>query len=116
MSKVTCEDLLLTLLETVANSTFLSGSSIGWVLAAFFYGYLLTQLPGGWLAQRIGGKWVFGLGVVITSGLTMFTQLAADTSVWLLVALRVLEGLFEVNRLLYLLVWPLKVHCTTLIG
>ena len=26
----------------------------------------------------------------------MFTQLAADTSVWVLVALRVLEGLFEV--------------------
>lgn len=22
------------------------------VLAAFFYGYILTQLPGGWLAQR----------------------------------------------------------------
>ena len=69
----------------------------GWVLAAFFYGYLLTQIPGGWLAQRLGGKWVFGVGVVVTSILTLFTPLAADTSVWLLVALRVLEGLFEVS-------------------
>jgi len=66
-------------------------------LAAFFYGYQLTQIPGGWLAQRLGGKWVFGVGIVVTSILTIFTPLAADTSVWLLVALRVLEGLFEVS-------------------
>ena len=69
----------------------------GWVLAAFFYGYLLTQIPGGWLAQRVGGKWVFGVGIFVPSVLTIFTPLAADTSVWLLVALRVLEGLFEVS-------------------
>ena len=71
----------------------------GWVLAAFFYGYLITQIPGGLLAQRVGGKWVFGLGVLITAILTTLTPFAADTSVWLLVALRVLEGLSEVRKL-----------------
>ena len=71
--------------------------SAGWVLAAFFYGYLITQIPGGLLAQRVGGKWVFGVGVVMTAILTLFTTVAAEKSVWLLVALRVLEGFFEVS-------------------
>ena len=70
----------------------------GWILSAFFYGYLLTQIPGGWLAERIGGKWVFGVGVVMTSLLTLFTPLAAFTNVWLLVAVRVMEGFFEVRE------------------
>jgi len=34
----------------------------------------------------------------MTSLITLFTPLAADVSVWLLVAVRVLEGLFEVSH------------------
>ena len=68
----------------------------GLVLGAFFYGYVITQLPGGWLAEKYGGKMVLGIGVAATSVLTLFTPLAAETSVWFLVALRAAEGLFEV--------------------
>ena len=70
---------------------------VGWVLSAFFYGYLLTQIPGGWLATRFGGKHVYGVGIVMTSVLTLLTPLAAEFSVWMVVAVRVLEGLFEVG-------------------
>ena len=42
---------------------------------------------------------MFGVGVLITAILTTLTPFAADTSVWLLVALRVLEGLSEVCML-----------------
>ena len=28
----------------------------------FFYGYVLTQLPGGRLAELVGAKWLFGGG------------------------------------------------------
>ena len=42
---------------------------------------------------------MFGLGVLITAILTTLTPFAADTSIWLLVALRVLEGLSEVRKL-----------------
>lgn len=32
-----------------------SSQTKGLVLSSFFYGYLITQLPGGWLAAKIGG-------------------------------------------------------------
>jgi len=36
----------------------------GTILGAFFYGYIFTQLPGGWLASKFGGKktvWIWCL-------------------------------------------------------
>lgn len=69
--------------------------SRGVVLSAFFYGYLVTQIPGGWLAPRYGGKRLFGIGVLATAVLTLATPIAAAGSIYLLVAVRVLEGLFE---------------------
>lgn len=72
----------------------------GWVLGSFFYGYLLTQIPGGLLATRFGGRWVFGIGIFMTALLTLFTPLAAATNVYLLMGLRALEGFFEVHDLL----------------
>lgn len=67
----------------------------GQVLGSFFYGYILTQIPGGILAQRFGGRWVFGVGIVMTAILTLLTPLAANISVWFLVVVRILEGFFE---------------------
>ena len=39
-----------------------------------------------------------GVGVLAPSVLTLFTPVAANLSVWALVAVRVLEGLFEVRE------------------
>lgn len=33
-----------------------SDTTKGFVLSSFFVGYMLSQIPGGWLASRIGGK------------------------------------------------------------
>nr|XP_026696646.1 sialin [Ciona intestinalis] len=65
------------------------------VLGAFFYGYILTQLPGGYLAGRFGGKWLFGLGILCTSVLTLLTPVATRTSFVLLIILRIFEGIGE---------------------
>ncbi|CAD5119812.1 DgyrCDS8396 [Dimorphilus gyrociliatus] len=65
------------------------------ILAAFFYGYIVTQIPGGWMAEKFGAKLVYGLGVLCTSILTLITPLAARTSVGLFVAVRILEGIGE---------------------
>ena len=52
----------------------LQGTILGWttvlifkwtyiiILGMFFYGYVLTQVPGGRLAELFGGKWLFGIG------------------------------------------------------
>ncbi|XP_039749150.1 sialin isoform X1 [Pararge aegeria] len=72
-----------------------SSTTKGWVLSSFFYGYLVTQLPGGWLAAKIGGNRMFGIGIGATSLLTLFTPPLAHTSTSLLIAVRVVEGLFE---------------------
>ena len=74
---------------------------IGIVLSSFFYGYIITQLPGGFLALKCGGKNLFGLGILSTAVLTLLTPVAARASVGLLVALRVLIGLCEVCEPLY---------------
>ena len=70
----------------------------GQVLGSFFYGYILTQIPGGLLAQKIGGRWVFGVGIMMTGVLTLLTPLAASVNVWFLVVVRALEGFFEVRE------------------
>ena len=50
----------------------------GRVLSSFFIGYLLTQIAGGWLAERLGGKVVLGAGVLFWSLFTLLTPVAAS--------------------------------------
>lgn len=67
------------------------------VLSSFFYGYIVTQILGGWLAGRLGGNKVYGIGVGVTAIFTLLTPPLANVSVYLLVAVRIIEGLFEVR-------------------
>ena len=57
---------------------------------------MFTQIPGGLLSRRFGGKCLFGYGILGTALLTIATPLAANTDVRLLIALRVLAGFVEV--------------------
>lgn len=72
-----------------------SSKTQGIILGAFFYGYVITQIPGGYLADRFGGKFLLGLGILVTSVLTLLTPLAAELGVPYLVTLRALEGFGE---------------------
>jgi len=67
----------------------------GLILGSFFYGYIVTQLLGGWLGARFGGKYLMGFGVLCPAVLTLFTPLAARHSVEMLILVRILEGLGE---------------------
>ncbi|XP_067877196.1 sialin isoform X2 [Heterodontus francisci] len=67
----------------------------GWILSSFFYGYIVTQIPGGYLAGRFGGKLLLGFGILGTSVLTLLTPPAAALSAYCVIALRVIEGLGE---------------------
>ncbi|XP_076445676.1 sialin-like [Babylonia areolata] len=89
--------------STLSNSTVVAATGeFDWnentqalVLGAFFYGYTVTQVPGGWLAERFGGKRLFGYGCLVTALLTLLTPVAARAGVPYLVVVRVLEGMGE---------------------
>lgn len=67
----------------------------GIILGAFFWGYLITQIPSGLLSRTCSCKLIYGGGVLWSGVLTLLTPLAARTSVYCLIALRVLIGFGE---------------------
>ncbi|CAF1344084.1 unnamed protein product, partial [Didymodactylos carnosus] len=81
--------------ETVKHDFDWNPHTQGFVLGAFFYGYVLTQLIGGYLSERFGGKWIFGCGILGAGLLTMLIPIAAKTHVGFLIVVRVLIGVFE---------------------
>ncbi|PZC86354.1 hypothetical protein B5X24_HaOG209073 [Helicoverpa armigera] len=68
----------------------------GMILSAFYYGYIVTHLPGGMIAERFGGKYSLGFGVLSTAVFTLLTPwtVSAGGATGLII-LRVLEGLGE---------------------
>lgn len=60
----------------------------GSILSAFFVGYLVLQIPAGWLADKIGGKRILAAGVLWWSVFTGATPLAGSlNSLWIVRAL-----------------------------
>ncbi|XP_022707074.1 putative inorganic phosphate cotransporter [Varroa jacobsoni] len=68
----------------------------GIILGAFYYGYIITPIPGGRLAEKYGAKWVFGGGTLITGCLNLLIPVASvyagSTG---LIIVRMLQGLAE---------------------
>ena len=67
----------------------------GTVLSAFFVGYLATQVIGGRLADRFGGKVVLGIGVLSWSLFTLLTPFAAFGGFIALLVARIGMGVGE---------------------
>lgn len=72
-----------------------SPSSQGIVLGAFYYGYIVSHIPGGRLSELIGGKWLCGLGILISVVINFLTPLAAKMHLTLMVLSRVILGLAQ---------------------
>ncbi|XP_012256645.2 sialin [Athalia rosae] len=85
------------------NGTFIpSAGEFDWdektqgiILGAFFFGYVLTNVPGGRLAEIYGGKLIYGLGIFFTALLTIISPFAAYWGVVPFVIVRVAEGFTE---------------------
>lgn len=89
--------LATTLIWTIEQEQYFQWSSKeqGLILSSFFYGYILTQFIGGYFGAKIGGSLVFGIGIFATSVLTLITPMAARAGVEVLMAVRIIEGIFE---------------------
>ena len=71
----------------------------GLILGCFYYGLTCMQLGAGWLSDRVGGKRVFGYGMLCFSVLTTITPWVARAGVPHLVTLRVVQGVAGVSDL-----------------
>lgn len=67
----------------------------GRVLSSFFFGYVTTQILGGYLSLRYGGKPVLATAVALWSISTLLTPLAAEASFGVLLFCRVTMGIGE---------------------
>lgn len=66
------------------------------ILSSFYIGYMLTHIPGGILAERFGGKYTLGLGILSTAAFTVLTPITVEKGgAYGLIALRILMGLGE---------------------
>ena len=64
----------------------------------------MTQIPGGWLADRYGGKNVLGYALLTSAILTVLLPVCARSSVYLVCLVRGLMGLMQVHVLVIRLI------------
>ncbi|OXU27024.1 hypothetical protein TSAR_003443 [Trichomalopsis sarcophagae] len=68
----------------------------GIILGSFYWGYVLSHVPGGIIAERFGGKHTLGVGIFTTALFTLLTPWAIDWGgATALIFLRVVMGLCE---------------------
>jgi ACS family sodium-dependent inorganic phosphate cotransporter-like MFS transporter 6/7/8 len=72
-----------------------SPETIGYVDASFFWGYIITQLPGGFLASRFPANRLFGTAIFISSCLNMLIPAATELDPVAVIFVRVIQGLVE---------------------
>ncbi|GBM03525.1 Sialin [Araneus ventricosus] len=63
------------------------------VLESFFYGFCLSQIPAGFSSDVYGGKWPFGISVLVTALACLLIPSAARTSNGALISVRVVQGM-----------------------
>ena len=71
----------------------------GNLLSSFFWGYIITQIAAGLLAQRFGPKIVLTVSLFVCSLFTILMPVATEIGDWgLLCGTRVVQGLAQVSR------------------
>lgn len=96
-----CRTVMPLCIPTLAKQYNWNKSQSGTVLSAFFWGYTLTQVLGGYLSDRTGGLFVISSTAVGWSMTTFWTPMLSEVSsnmavnFYLIVASRVIVGAFQ---------------------
>ncbi|KAL1239124.1 putative vesicular glutamate transporter eat-4 [Trichinella pseudospiralis] len=70
-------------------------SVLGVVEGSFFYGYLITQVPGGFIAARFPATTLFGGAIGITSALNLLMPIAVNSGYGFAIVIQILQGLAQ---------------------
>ncbi|XP_046495030.1 sodium-dependent phosphate transport protein 3 isoform X3 [Equus quagga] len=105
LSNVSTEEPLAETLNNPSRSfkKFNTGASVyewspetqGIIFSSISYGIILTLIPSGYLAGIFGAKQMLGAGLLTSSLLTLFTPLAADFGVILVIVTRTVQGMAQ---------------------
>lgn len=90
---------LLTLFSDFQNRTRYDWTQEqqGWILSAFYVGYLVSHLPGSILAQQFSAKWTLSLGILISTICNFINPLALEYG-------EPDEGFFQLSRKRFMIV------------
>ncbi|XP_054574514.1 vesicular glutamate transporter 3 isoform X2 [Eptesicus fuscus] len=69
--------------------------TVGFIHGSFFWGYIVTQIPGGFISNKFAANRVFGAAIFLTSTLNMFIPSAARVHYGCVMCVRILQGLVE---------------------
>src|SRR5215470_15871067 len=73
--------------------------AMGYVFSAFGWSYVIAQVPGGWLLDRYGSRWVYAFSIMIWSLFTLLQGwvgfLGGGAAITVLFLLRLLVGFAE---------------------
>ena len=70
----------------------------GLILSSYFFGYLVSQVPGGRVAEVISAKWILFASVALNIIPTLLTPPAALIHWSILIILRIIEGIGGVSN------------------
>ncbi|XP_054284622.1 putative inorganic phosphate cotransporter isoform X3 [Macrosteles quadrilineatus] len=86
------------LIEPKSNTT-LDKAEFHWdqhmqhnIIKSLYVGYIVAHLPAGILADKFGGKHVFGAGILVSSFLSLTFPTLARISPWAFIAGRIVQG------------------------
>uniref|UniRef100_A0A8C9T1Y8 Vesicular glutamate transporter 1 n=1 Tax=Scleropages formosus TaxID=113540 RepID=A0A8C9T1Y8_SCLFO len=99
-------NLGVAIVSMVNNHTVLKGNkegaqftwdpeTVGMIHGSFFWGYIVTQIPGGFICQKFAANRVFGFAIVATSTLNMLIPSAARVHYGCVILVRICQGLVE---------------------
>ncbi|XP_066174591.1 vesicular glutamate transporter 3 isoform X2 [Sylvia atricapilla] len=69
--------------------------TVGLIHGSFFWGYIVTQIPGGFISNKLAANRVFGAAIFLTSTLNMIIPSAARVHYGCVMFVRILQGLVE---------------------
>ena len=91
-------NILYILLCLLQNAEFVWSKTFQSLLLSVYYvGCFISQVPGGWLAHRFGGKRLVTVTMLMSALLTLLTPVLIRANAYIVLAVRLIMGICSVS-------------------